>query len=284
MWQIDIYENLQEAREAEIFSIIRNRIETFESHYSRFRDESIVTKISKVKVGDSTGDRTFVLPSDAEKMFNIYKYLYILTNGLFTPLIGGVLSDFGYDSKYSLQAKSEIEKAPTWDEVMEYNYPKLLIKKPALLDFGAAGKGYIIDIIGELFEENNINEYCIDAGGDIRHRNNNVIRVGLENPEDTNQVIGVCELGNESICGSAGNRRAWGTVNHIMNPKTLESSSEIIAVWVTAKNTMLADALTTCLFFVPASILTLHYQFEYILLRKDFSIEKSANFSGEFFS
>jgi len=68
-----------------------------------------------------------------------------------------------------------------------------------------------------------------------------------------------------------------------MNPKTLTSPTDIIAIWVVAESALLADALTTCLFFVPASILSDYYAFEYVLIRDDFSIEKTSNFPGEFF-
>ena len=280
-WQIDIYKEQSTEEEALLFDKIKKRIEIFENNYSRFKDDSIVGQIANLK--EEECPKTFILPSDAEKMLNTYRDFYILTSGIFTPLVGTLLSSAGYDSKYSLQPKDTLDTPPDWCDVFEYQHPNLIVKKPALLDFGAAGKGYIIDIIGELLESEGVDEYCIDAGGDIRHRNINTIRIGLENPENLDQVIGVCELGQESICGSAGNRRAWGKYNHIMNPKTLNSDSEVIAVWVTAKETILADALTTCLFFVPAKILLDRYQFEYVLIRKDHSIEKSPNFVGEIF-
>ena len=153
-----------------------------------------------------------------------------------------------------------------------------------MLDFGAGGKGYLIDLVGQVLEENTIHEYCIDAGGDILQKSKTPIRVGLENPENVNQVVGVCTLANASICGSAGNRRAWGDFTHIINPKTLSSYGDIIAVWVVADTALVADALATCLFFVPASTLASAYEFEYVLIRKDHSIEKSANFKGQLFA
>ena len=297
-WQIDIYQDVDEKREAKILFDVKNRIEIFESNYSRFRDNSIVTQISgnynnfednteestEKNNGNIAEPKVFTLPDDAEKMLSLYHELYTLTDGYFTPFIGNLLSDAGYDAKYSLETKEELSIPPKWDDVIEYHHPKLLVKKPVLLDFGAAGKGYIIDLVGELLGENNIHDYCIDAGGDILHKNKTPIRIGLENPENTGQVIGVYTLENGSLCGSAGNRRAWGNFNHIMNPKTLNSKTEIIAVWVKAESAMLADALTTCLFFVPSKILLEKYKFEYCIMRKDFSIEKSSDFYAEFFS
>ena len=216
-------------------------------------------------------------------MLMLYHDLYKITNGLFTPLVGNLLSDAGYDAHYSLKQKKELEIAPGWDEVIIYKHPNLHIKKPAILDFGAGGKGYLIDLVAKVLEENNIFEYCIDAGGDILHKNKTSIRVGLENPENIKEVVGVYTLGNQSICGSAGNRRAWGNFTHIINPKTLSSPTDIIAVWVVAKTALLADTLATCLFFVPAQKFTDKYDFEYMLIKKDRSFEKSINFAGKMF-
>jgi len=114
---------------------------------------------------------------------------------------------------------------------MTYKHPRLTVYTPVLLDVGAAGKGYLVDIIGELLEEQGTIAYCIDAGGDILRKSmgNDTIRIGLEHPSDATQAIGVVELGNGSICGSAGNRRTWAGLHHIMDPQTTKPVRTIIA-------------------------------------------------------
>ncbi len=275
-WQIDIFKELTEAEEISLLSNIKNRIDIFDQTYSRFRSDSLVTEISK-----SAG--TFVLPDDAKPMMEMYRDMYLRTNGLVTPLVGNLISDAGYDASYSLTQNNELQPSPKWEDAIEYHYPNLIVKNPVLLDFGAAGKGYLIDIVGKVLEENNIMQYSIDASGDILHKSEDPIKVGLENPEDTKQVIGVYELQDGSICGSAGNRRVWGDFTHIINPKTLSSPKDILAVWVAAETAMEADALATCLFFVKEEAMS-GYKFEYLILRSDHSIEKSVNFKGEIFT
>ena len=275
-WVIDIYQELTKDKENAILAEVKNRIELFDKAYSRFRDDSLVTKMSK-----ETG--TFLLPEDAEPMLQLYHDIYKYTDGLVTPLVGNLLSDAGYDAKYSLRQKKELEAVPAWDEVIEYNFPNLLIKKPYILDFGAAGKGYLVDLVGLVLKTNNIFEYCIDAGGDILHKNKTPIRIGLENPENTKEIVGVYTFQNKSIAGSAGNRRVWGDFTHIVNPKTLAPERDIIAVWVVAESGLLSDMLATCLFFVRADVLNDKYDFEYMLIKKDHSFEKSDNFSAEIF-
>ncbi len=277
LWQIDIYESLSSENEAGLFSLLKERIAVFDKAYSRFRADSLVTQISK-----QSGN--YILPDDALPMMSLYQDLYKLTDGLFTPLIGQVLVDAGYDAEYSLTKKKILQIPLKWEEVFTYSHPYLNTKIPVLLDFGACGKGYLIDLVAEVLEKNNISSYCIDAGGDILHKNNVPMRVGLENPDNETEAIGVVTLQNQSICGSAGNRRKWEGFHHIIDPKKLSSPTHILSVWVVAERALLADALTTCLFFVEPKILLDKYTFTYCILYSDFSIAKSANFQGEMFT
>lgn len=272
-WIIDIYENV----EIDILPIIQKRIDIFDKNYSRFRKDSLVTEMSE-KSG------VYLLPNDAKIMMDLYFDIYKLTDGLVTPLVGNLISDAGYDSKYSLKTKEILTSPLSWNDALEYNYPTLIIKKPVLLDFGAIGKGYLIDIIGKLLDGNNITKYCIDAGGDMIHENNAFITVGLENPNNFDQVIGTYPLLNNALCGSAGNRRKWNNFTHIINPKTKSSPTHIQAVWTIAKSTILADAMSTCLFFVEPNILVGKYDFEYVIVHANNSVEVSDNFKGEVFS
>jgi thiamine biosynthesis lipoprotein len=271
-WQIDIYESITTETEVLLFAAIKERVALFDQTYSRFRKDSLVTKMSEEK-------GIFTLPDDAEPLLSLYHNLYTITDGFFSPFMGRVLSDAGYDADYSLQQTQLLIAPPTWDEAIVYNHPQLEIKELVLFDFGAAGKGYAVDLVAGVIEHYGIKKYCVDAGGDILQRNDEPLIVGMENPKDPTEVIGTIALQNKSICGSSGNRRKWANFHHIIDPKTLLSPQTILAVWVIADTTMLADGIATCLFFVPAETLQQHYQFEYVLLRDDFTIEASKGYN-----
>ncbi len=259
-----------------LLDLITNRVEVFDKTYSRFRKDSLVWKISEKK-----GEYTF--PPDSKKFFDLYDQFYKITNGAFTLLIGNTLDEAGYDSDYSLIPK-KINTVPPVSSIYSFEYPKLEVKKPYILDFGGLGKGYLIDILSDLLIENQIESFCIDGGGDIRCQNlKSSMRVGLENPEDFKQVIGVIEVNNKSICASSGNRRRWANFHHIINPKTKSSPDKILATWVIAEDTITADGLSTCLFLESPDKLNKYFDFEYLILYPDFSIKKSKNFSAELF-
>jgi FAD:protein FMN transferase len=274
---IDIFTDISAEKEIVLLQKVQERIGTFDKAYSRFRPDSLVTEISQ-KVG------VYVLPDDAEKMMTLYRELFLLTKGLLTPLIGQVMVDSGYDAEYSLKQKRKLQRPPHWDEAIEYAHPSLTVKQPILLDFGAAGKGYLIDLVAEVILENNITDFCIDAGGDILSMR--LMKIGLEDPEDFSKVIGVCNLVNKSLCASSGSRRKWSGLgqdfHHIINPDTLVSPRDILATWVVADTTLLSDALATSLFFVAPESLS-QYLFEYVILYSDYSVALSDNFPGEIY-
>lgn len=276
-WQIDVDEQVSDGQWMNVQDAIHSRIEEFDTHYSRFRVDSLVSQMAK------TGG-TFQLPTDAKELFDLYYRLYTLTDGSFTPLIGNLLADSGYDATYSFTEKP-LRTPSRWEDVLSYTYPELTIAKDEILDFGAGGKGYLIDIVGGVLRQQGILNFCIDAGGDILHSSAKKIplRIGLENPRDVSQAIGVASVCNQSITGSSGNRRKWGKHHHIFNPHTKESTNDVLATWVIAPTALVADAVATCLFFVSPETLRSVLRFDYLILYPDNSIVRSENFTAELF-
>ena len=276
-WELD-FELPSSKDHPQLLQQILERIEFFDATYSRFRPDSLVTAMSQ------TAD-TWQLPADAQPLLQLYQHLYDLTHGAFTPLIGQFLSDAGYDAEYSLQPK-KTKPILNWHEVMSYQHPSLSMYSPQLLDFGAAGKGYLIDLVAEELKKWGATSFTIDAGGDIKHYSQahaQPLTIGLENPLQLDEVIGVVEFSNQSICASAGNRRSWDTYHHIINPHTQSSPRHILATWVIAPTALIADALATALFLVEPEELLPHFQFDYLILQSSMQIKKSSGFTAQLF-
>lgn len=277
VWRIDIYETLSDERSDELKQVVLARIEEFDSIYSRFRSDSLVTKIAK-KAG------RYRFPDDAKQLFDMYQQLYDATDGRVTLLIGDLMVEAGYDAKYTLRPQQHLHAAPAWEDICVYTHPWLTVKQPVTLDFGAAGKGYLIDIIGALLEECDVSSYMIDAGGDMVRKGNGSVEIGLEHPVNQDEVIGVIELTSGSLCASSGSRRRWAGLHHIMNPITAKPVETIIATWVMADTALVADGLASALFFVDPEILREHFSFEYCLLYQDYRPRASRNFTAQLFT
>lgn len=247
------------------------RIDLFDATYSRFRSDSVVSKVA-----EKSGAYHFT--DDSVELIQFYRLLYEMTDGAVSPLIGGLLVAAGYDKDYSLISKTP-NHVPKWDEVMIWKESTVTTTRPLTLDFGAAGKGYLVDILAGLLEKSGINEYIIDASGDIRVKGYRQI-IGLENPYDPSEVIGSVAIENASICASSSNRRRWGQWHHIVDPRSLKPVDKVVASWVIAPTTMEADGLATALFFVSPEKLE---GYESVRLMANGKIERSPGFMGELY-
>lgn len=257
---------------------IHKEIEDYDNYFSRFKASSFISTLAKRK-------GIYEVREDLTTLLLMYLPLYHLTGGLFTPLIGQQLVEAGYDSHYSLKEK-QLHDIPALTDVVEVlDSSHIEVKQPILLDIGAIGKGYLIDKVVTMLKNNGHKEFVVDAGGDIYvHTDSNSPKViGLEHPDDPTMVLGTVPVCNQGICGSAGNRRKWGRFHHIINPKTHSSPLHILAVWVIANNTAIADGISTALFFVKPEVLAKQYRFDYVIVYADGTFAFSKSFSGEIF-
>jgi thiamine biosynthesis lipoprotein len=81
---------------------------------------------------------------------------------------------------------------------------------PLVLDVGAAGKGYLVDLVSEMLRTAGVTDYVIDGSGDLRHSGQSPVRVGLEHPFDSALVIGVSNLRDAALCASRQPARLGG--------------------------------------------------------------------------
>ena len=273
-WQIDTPEPIPPHLEAALHA----RIEDFDRTYSRFRTDSLVARIA-------SAPGIWRFPDDAGPLFDLYRRLYDATDGAMSPLVGRALDHLGYDRTYSLRPSSGRAVVPHWDDSFAWDGRELTTVRPVSIDVGAAGKGYLVDIVGSLLAGAGIAEYVIDASGDILHSGTVPIRVALEHPLDPSKAIGVANLGGGAICASASNRRAWGDgLHHVIDATTGLPTREVIATWAIAESALVADGLATALFFADTERLEQHFDFTFVRMFANGRVEFSPQLNGELFT
>jgi len=281
-WQFDgigTKWEIASARElnAALKQYIADEIESFDAVYSRFRADSLVQKIAQ-----APGEYTF--PKSAEILFDFYDELWEVSHGSVNPLVGDALVAAGYDEVYSLKQRSGAAPALDYNKTLQRSGSKLLVTEKTVIDIGAIGKGFLVDYIAELLKKAGHADVVVDGGGDMRICGTMNEKVGLEHPLNTGQVIGIVDIQNKALCASATNRRAWGDWHHVINAQTGKPTEEIIATWVIADSTMIADGLATALFFVSPQTFAGRYTYEYMRMHADGSVEYSDYFAKGVFS
>jgi thiamine biosynthesis lipoprotein len=273
-WRIETVRPIDGELEARIHA----RIDDFDRAYSRFRTDSLVSKIAS-----TSGRHEF--PDDAAAMFDLYDALFASTDGAVTPLVGRSLEQLGYDRDYSLVRHGDDLPAADWMAEVSRTGSVVTTATPVLIDVGAAGKGYLVDLVGEVLRSGAIDDFVIDASGDLLVSGRQPRRVALEHPLDPSLAVGVVELESGSICASGSNRRVWGEgSHHIVDGRTGEPTRDVIATWAIAETALTADGLATALFFTEPSVLARAFAFSYVRVFASGRIEYSADLPGEVFS
>lgn len=220
----------------------------FDRAYSRFRPDSLVARLA-----GTGGPVTF--PDSVVGLLDLYETLFQATGGAVNPLVGASLARLGDDTDHTLCPLGPPLPAPTPERVRREGTVLTLdpaatpsTATEAVLDFGAVGKGWLVDEVTALLAEHGVTGAVVDASGDLRARGAPV-RVALEHPWEPDQAIGVVELRDRALAASATNRRRWGEgLHHVLDARTGEPVERVTATWAVADTAAVADGLATALF------------------------------------
>lgn len=223
---------------------IKAYVDTFDDRYSRFKAGSLVSQLA----ANGTLQRP---PDEMITMLNLSKLLYDATDGVFNITVGAALSGLGYGSK---QTGDKVLVNP-WS-VIAWSKKAVNVPKGLVLDFGGLGKGWLIDRIAEILQQQGIQQFIVNGGGDLYVQNTDPIEFALEDPLADEKVLQTVCIQKGALAGSDTLKRSWDShgarKHHIINPKTGDSSdSGIIASYVLADSTVIADSLATVLIVDP---------------------------------
>jgi thiamine biosynthesis lipoprotein len=304
---------------ADVLAAVHERIARFDRDWSRFRDDSWVAGVARGGAG------TYRLPEDAGPLLDAYDVAARCTDGAVNPLVGRALEGLGYDATYSLRPRRDAggalltAAAPDWRASARRSADgrTLTLDEPALLDVGAGGKGYLVDLVAGVLAAHGITEHVVDAGGDLRvslraperetepqteseteaepeteskpeaepEAEPEALTVALEDPRDTSRALGVLRLTDGALCGSATNRRAWAPdVHHVVDARTGVPTSDVLATWAVGPTALVADVAATALFFADPDLVASRFGIRYVVLRADGSARWSLGIDGEVFA
>lgn len=127
-------------------------IDGYEHVLSRFRADSLVTRIGNAEHGGH-----FDFPNWTGPLFDLYDALHDVTHGAIDPCVGEDLIRLGYDASMNFTVTQDAPKhlgalrgRSVWGHDVERHGTTLVTHDPVQLDFGACGKGYLVDLLGHM--------------------------------------------------------------------------------------------------------------------------------------
>lgn len=218
------------------------------------------------------GEKDVVIDAYFRTVYDFSREVYEKTEGYFDPSVGALVNAWGFGPEKPI---NNLKKKQV-DSIMEFTgFDKVKISKegkvykdhPSLtFDFNSLGKGYAIDLIGEMFDKKGIKNYIIEVGGEILTKGKNTKKlkkwiVAIDSPiQDSSerQYMEVITLENKAMATS-GNYRKFRVdpetgdhYVHILNAKTgYPMKNNVLSVSVVADNCMKADAYATAFMVMP---------------------------------
>ena len=235
---------------------INNLFDDINQSLSTYISSSDISKINR-------GEKNIKIDQYFKDVFEISKKVHKETDGYFDPTVGVLVNAWGFGPTKRIKnlERKKIDSLLLFvgfDKVKQEN--NLIIKENSniFLDFNSVAKGYAVDVIANFLEEQQIKNYLVEIGGEVRTKGKNdkneYWKIGIDNPnfDGSRTISKLISLKNESVAGS-GNYRKFKIDSlgkkyvHTINPKTgLAKESNLLAATVFGEmSCAIADAYAT---------------------------------------
>ncbi len=214
--------------------------------------------ISRINTATDTTARHEV-DTHFKTVFERAKTIHPDTDGAFNPALGPLIEAWGFGT----QDPTPLDKA-TVDSLLNlsafeaFTLEGDVLRKNmahARLDFGAIAKGYGVDAVGQLLENQGVAQYFVEIGGEVRTKGRHPVgrawQVAVERPTPEERAIQAVVALEDGAMATSGNYRNFYERDgvkyvHTINPYTgYAQASTLLSASVLAADCMTADAYAT---------------------------------------
>lgn len=238
-------------------SKIKQKLEDINREMSVFDSQSEISKINNAKAGEwiELSQPMAVVMKDAAKIWR-------LSGGAFDPTVGKLVDlwGFGAGTPKKMPTKEEIKAVLKYTgfEKIKFanNYSRL--KKSyddTYINLSAIAKGYGVDQIAKLLEDEGYTDFVVEIGGEVvargkRSSEDKGWKVGVVKPTEAEENAYIVNLQNLAVATSGDYRNYYYTgdkkYSHTISPKNgYPVEHNLASVTVFNKNCMEADAVAT---------------------------------------
>jgi thiamine biosynthesis lipoprotein len=236
------------AAHEEALGSVRETFETEEQRYSRFRDDSELSRVNR-SAGSWCG-----VSAGFEALLRFAIGQARMTAGRFDPTMLAAIRSAGYDRDFA-EVASAPERPPTGAPVPGGGWRTVRIEPGRVripdgigIDLGGVAKGWTVDQAAAAALEMGAAWALVNAGGDLRIAGDApALEVAIEDPADRSAESLRVRLASGGLATSSIRVRAWGDGrHHLIDPATgAPADDAVIQASVWAATCAEAETLAT---------------------------------------
>jgi len=237
---------------------ITDRLEHIDNIASTYRSDSELSRFNAL----SSTDWERVVPEFCRMIVAANEISY-MTQGAFDITVGPLVNLWGFgpekqENKFPSDDEIAAAQASVGYEMLETDCDHSLMRKASTsiyIDLSGWAKGHAVDQIAKLLDEQNLTNYLVEIGGELRVRGHNAeqrkFSVAIEKPLTNNEMsYTLVRLSNVSVATSGDYRNFFEhdgqRYSHSIDPRTGRPvSDELAGVTVVTTSTAYADAVAT---------------------------------------
>lgn len=250
-------ESIKEAKEFQRSAL--NWIKEFEESWSRFKPESLLSKINR-----AAGIHPVEIPLEKnQEILNLCDYVYRLTDSINDPTSLPLTSLWEeFEKTGSLPDEARVDatmKLVSWERVVWDRNEIFLPEKGMAMEIGGFGKEYAVDQLIALAKRMGVNNLLVDLGRDLAVQGTppqgSLWVVGIEDAVRENEILHRLAFTNRAMATSGNGRRfrliGGKKFGHIIDPRTgWPAENGLLSATCVA-----GDCLTAGLFSTSACVL-----------------------------
>ena len=239
---------------------IKNLLDELNGQMSTYLQDSELSQINNNQSTEwlTVSESLYAVLKEAKNTFELSKGAFDITIGPLVNLWGFGPSDMSFSAPDDKLIAEQLTKIGSKYLYLNEKTQEISKGVPDLyFDLSAIAKGYAVDQVGLLLEQQGIADYMVEIGGELRLKGNNIDnkpwRIAIEKPIAGKRIIQkVLPLTNVSLATS-GDYRNFFEVDGVRFSHTIDPRSgrpiahKLASISILSDTTMKADALATAL-------------------------------------
>ncbi len=247
---------------------------------------------------NNSSDKILELDDETKELFSKIKKAYDDSKTKYDITIVPLVELWGFShekQRVGLPTSQEIKTAKEkigFDKI-SFKEDKMYLNKNIEIDTGSFLKGYAISKAGKILKQLGVKKAFISSISSLvtigTKPKNKKWKIGIQNPSETNKLLGIIDLSDESM-GVSGDYQTYIEIkgqkyHHILDKTTGYPVKDKKMVVVVTKNSFLADLYSTMFFLMPIkdifSFVEKKKNIKVLVVDKDMNVMKSKNFVYE---